>query len=221
VLQRYLVLLSLAAAGALQAQTRTFIKEYTHRAGDTDSRLTSKAVATDQVKKAVLEEVGTIITSSTQSDQGTVVVNGQRVSARVYFAQNIASFATGIARLTVLDERWDGKEFWLKAEVVVDTAEARRELQKALDRPPPPAPVRRPRTTNAQAADDTAAAEPADEEEPVVIPQGSEEGPRDPGGYQWIRATFTVQAVVVPAERRGDAAHLREVADFLCNSHRT
>jgi hypothetical protein len=127
------VALCLTVAGAASAQTQTFIREYTHRASDADSKLSARAVALDQLKKLLLEEVATYIESSTESDQRTIVLNGHPVSMRVFFSQNISSITAGLAQTRVLDERWDGREYWLKAEIKVDAVEIRRQLARVVE----------------------------------------------------------------------------------------
>lgn len=46
------------------AQEKTFISEYTHKAGDADSKITSRAIALNQVKKILLEEIGVYLEST-------------------------------------------------------------------------------------------------------------------------------------------------------------
>jgi hypothetical protein len=43
------------------AETKTFIKEYTYHAGDEDSRNSSRTIALREVKRLLLEELGTYV----------------------------------------------------------------------------------------------------------------------------------------------------------------
>ena len=57
------------------AANKTFIKEYTYLASDLDSKVSSRAIALEQVKRALLEELGTYLISDTEvknfpNDQG-------------------------------------------------------------------------------------------------------------------------------------------------------
>jgi len=42
------------------------IKEYTYHAGDADSKVSSRAIALEQVKRLLLEELGTYLISETE-----------------------------------------------------------------------------------------------------------------------------------------------------------
>jgi len=48
------------------AETKTFIKEYTFIAGEADSKLTSRTVSLREVKRLLLEELGTYLESTTE-----------------------------------------------------------------------------------------------------------------------------------------------------------
>ena len=48
------------------AEVKTFIKEYTYQASDFDSRISSRTIALEQVKRLLLEELGTYLEGSTE-----------------------------------------------------------------------------------------------------------------------------------------------------------
>ena len=48
------------------AEIKTFMKDYTYRAGDEDSRNSSRTIALKEVKKLLLEELGTYLESQTE-----------------------------------------------------------------------------------------------------------------------------------------------------------
>ena len=48
------------------AETRTFIKEYTYQASEYDSKVTCRLLALEQVKRLLLEELGTYLESHTE-----------------------------------------------------------------------------------------------------------------------------------------------------------
>lgn len=52
-----------ASAGA---GTETFIREYTYKAGEADSKLSSRVIALEQVKRLLLEELGVFLSSRTE-----------------------------------------------------------------------------------------------------------------------------------------------------------
>ncbi|MEK6744055.1 MAG: hypothetical protein AABZ15_10605 [Nitrospirota bacterium] len=88
-----------------------FVKEHTYRAGDMDSKVSSRAIALMEVKRALLEQLGTYLVSETE------VRNFQMTK------DQISLLTAGIVSAVILDEKWDGKEFCLKAKLVVDPQE--------------------------------------------------------------------------------------------------
>ena len=49
-----------------KAETKTFIKEYTYQASEFDSKASSRILALEQVKRLLLEELGTYLISETE-----------------------------------------------------------------------------------------------------------------------------------------------------------
>src|SRR3972149_2940969 len=87
----------------VMAETKTFVREYTHQAGDADSKISSRTIALEQVRQLLLGEIGTYLEANTE------VINFQLTS------QQIRSLTAGIVRTEILDEKWDGASFRLKA----------------------------------------------------------------------------------------------------------
>jgi hypothetical protein len=92
----------------VNAETKTFTKEYTYEASELDSKITSRINALEQVKRLLLEELGVFLTSQTE------VINSQLTK------DQITSITAGIVSAVVLDEKWDGHKYWLKAKVEAD-----------------------------------------------------------------------------------------------------
>ncbi len=90
------------------AGLKTFIKEYTYHAGEIDSKVSSRVNALIEVKRILLEEIGTYLTSR------TVVENAQVAK------DEISILTAGIVKTRIEKETWDGKQYWLKAEIQVD-----------------------------------------------------------------------------------------------------
>ena len=74
------------------AETKTFIKEYTYRASEDDSRNSSRVTAMREVKRLLLEELGTYLESITE------VKNFQLTK------DQITSLTAGIVRAEIVDE---------------------------------------------------------------------------------------------------------------------
>ena len=90
------------------AEQRVVVKEYTYQASDIDSKTSSRAIALEQVKRLVLEEVGTLVYVKTE------VLNYQLES------DQIKSLTAGIVGIKVLEETWDGQSYYIKAQATVD-----------------------------------------------------------------------------------------------------
>jgi tetratricopeptide (TPR) repeat protein len=92
----------------VSAETKTFTKEYTYEASELDSKTTSRINAMEQVKRLLLEELGVFLTSQTE------VINSHLTK------DQITSITAGIVSAVVLDEKWDGHKYWLKAKLEAD-----------------------------------------------------------------------------------------------------
>jgi tetratricopeptide (TPR) repeat protein len=90
------------------AEIQTFTKEYTYEAGELDSKVTSRFNALEQAKRLLLEELGVFLTSQTE------VVNSALTK------DQITSITAGIVSAVVMDEKWDGHNYWLKAKIEAD-----------------------------------------------------------------------------------------------------
>lgn len=99
------------------AEGKTFIKEYNYQASEFDSKSSSRILALEQVKRLLLEELGTYLISETE------VKNFQITK------DQITVFTAGIVSAEVIDERWDGKTYYLKAKISADP----KDVSKAVD----------------------------------------------------------------------------------------
>ncbi len=99
------------------AKTLTFTKEYTYQASEADSKLSCRTLALDQVKRLLLEEIGTYLEAQTE------VKNYQLTK------DEVTVLTAGIVSSEVKEEKWDGKSYWLKAQIVADPED----VAKALD----------------------------------------------------------------------------------------
>ncbi len=100
-------LLILFSPSLICAELKTFVKEYTYQASDYDSKISSRAIALEQVKRLLLEEVGTYLVSETD------VRNFQLTKDK------ITTLTAGIVQSEILIEKWDGKTYYLKARMSV------------------------------------------------------------------------------------------------------
>jgi tetratricopeptide (TPR) repeat protein len=86
----------------------TFQREYTYQASEADSKLSSRVIALEQVKRLLLEELGTYLESETE------VINYQLTK------EKITTLTAGIVQTQIVDEKWDGREYWLRAKITAE-----------------------------------------------------------------------------------------------------
>ncbi len=100
------------------AEIKTFEKEYTYQASEIDSKVTSRAIAVEQVKRLVLEELGTYLMAETE-------VKDFRITK-----DKVIMLTAGIVQTEILNEKWDGEKYHLKARMKADP----KEVAASLDR---------------------------------------------------------------------------------------
>ncbi|MCD6328894.1 MAG: tetratricopeptide repeat protein [Candidatus Cloacimonetes bacterium] len=94
---------------------KTFIREYNYRAGEADSKLTARAIALEQVKRILLEEIGVYISTSFENE--TVEIGDE---VKELTTRDIEVISAGITETTILEEDWSGDNYYIKAEIDVD-----------------------------------------------------------------------------------------------------
>jgi tetratricopeptide (TPR) repeat protein len=115
----YLVCFSFVISAAIVfAEIKSLIKEYTYQASELDSKTSCRAIALEQVKRELLEELGTYVESTT-------IVQDAQIDQ-----DEIRTISAGVVQTKILDEKWDGKSFWLKAEVSADPDEVATAIEK-------------------------------------------------------------------------------------------
>ena len=83
-----------------------------------DSRNSCRAIATEQLKRSLLEELGTYVESK-------AVVKDSLLDK-----DEITTLTAGVVQVVVMDEKWDGKVYWLKAQVKADPDEVAASIDK-------------------------------------------------------------------------------------------
>jgi tetratricopeptide (TPR) repeat protein len=86
----------------------TLTREYSYLAGDADSKLSSRSIALEQVKRLLLEELGTYLVSNT-------IVRNSQLSK-----DEIVTYTAGAVVTVILEEKWDGTTYYLKAKLTAD-----------------------------------------------------------------------------------------------------
>jgi tetratricopeptide (TPR) repeat protein len=113
-----LIQLFLLIPNFASAEIKTFIKEYSYQASELDSENSCRAIATEELKRALLEELGTYVESKT-------VVRDSQLDK-----DEITTLTAGVVQVVVMDEKWDGKVYWVKAQVKADPDEVAASIDK-------------------------------------------------------------------------------------------
>ncbi len=97
-----------AAALKMPDRNLIFSRSYSYQAGENDSKNSSRDNAVQEVKRLLLEEMGTYLVSSTQVEEG------------VLKKDTVSVASTGLVKLSILEEKWDGRTYSLKAEMTAN-----------------------------------------------------------------------------------------------------
>ncbi len=116
-----LFLVGITAWQEANAAPVTVIREYIYHAGDADSKLTSRAIALEQVKRLLLEELGTYLISNTEVKNSTLTKD------------EIVTYTAGAVVTVIIEERWNGVEYFLRAKISADTAEVAKSVAAMHD----------------------------------------------------------------------------------------
>ena len=125
-MKRLWLILFILFSSFLFADEKTFVREYTYKASDYDSKVTSRANALEQVKRLLLEEVSVYMQSEFEMKDWEEQI-GDKIVSGEFAEQRILSITAGITETKILEEKWTGVEYWIKAETTPTQA-----LQKRL-----------------------------------------------------------------------------------------
>ena len=103
------------------AETITFTKEYTYQASEFDSKNSCRTLALEMAKRLLLEDLAAYLDSETE-------VKDMRLTK-----DQVTTYSAGIVSAEIMDERWDGKSYWLKAKVSAATKEVEKALKKLVE----------------------------------------------------------------------------------------
>jgi tetratricopeptide (TPR) repeat protein len=113
-----ILLFILLIATSAMSVTKTFERKYTYNASEADSKLTCRAIALEQVKRLLLEELGTYLESET-------VIKNMKLTK-----DQITTLTAGIVSTEIIEEKWNGETYSLKARLMVDSKEVIRLIDK-------------------------------------------------------------------------------------------
>ncbi|MEA3372464.1 MAG: hypothetical protein U9Q62_02115 [Campylobacterota bacterium] len=100
---------------SLLLDAKNYVREYTYNASENDSKVSARKAALSQLKLLLIEEVGVQVRSSYFKEQS---LDGEE--ANKVIRDKFESFSQAIAKTKILEEKWNGESFYIKAEVDVD-----------------------------------------------------------------------------------------------------
>ena len=131
-LKKLIFALFLINSLCLFTQTNSFVKEYTYKAGEADSKITSRSLALQEVTNLLLQEIGVYLSSEFENKIDQKQVNG-KTEFKQLTKYNITTLAAAIIKTTILDEKWNGETYYLKAEIIVDIDDAKKKLKELVN----------------------------------------------------------------------------------------
>lgn len=112
------------------AENKTFIREYTYQASESDSKISARTQALTEVKKLLLEELGVYVESYVNY---TVESQNGRIS-KDFITNEIKQMSVGITETKILEERWNGEQYFIRAEIAADPSDVVRRINQTLEK---------------------------------------------------------------------------------------
>jgi len=106
---------------------KTFIREYNYNASDADSKITSRAIALEEVQRLLLQEIGVYVYSTIQNE--TTEIRGE---LKELTSKQVEVMTAGITQTNILKEKWNGEIYFIKAEIEVNENDVLNNLDKLI-----------------------------------------------------------------------------------------
>lgn len=108
--------------------SKEFVRSYSYRAGDDDSKNSARVKAIEQAKLLLLEEIGVYIQSYIEIDKHDSISG-----TSAFLTHEIRTTTAGITKTEVLAEAWNGEEYVLKVRIAVDVEDVLDEINNTLE----------------------------------------------------------------------------------------
>ena len=106
------------------AKEQTYIRDYTYQASDTDSKVSARNASLLFLKQNLLSEIGTYVGSNINIVSVASGSEGVTVSA-----QQVKSLTEGFIKTEILEQKWNGVTFYVKAKMMADPDEIAEKLK--------------------------------------------------------------------------------------------
>jgi len=104
------------------AEMQTYIREYTYVASEADSKISSRKIAKQEVKRELLAELGTHIYSRFEMSADSTGETDAK--------EEIVALTAGFVKVDTLEESWNGEQYYIKARVEADPQEIHQQLEE-------------------------------------------------------------------------------------------
>jgi TPR repeat protein len=91
----------------------TYVREYSYKALDIDSEETSRTIAVDHTRTLLFEKIGGHI------EQMIKVSEDDSINS--YARADVEAVTADLSKISILEEKWDGSSYFIKAEIEADT----------------------------------------------------------------------------------------------------
>lgn len=134
-MKAFILLLIVISTSICHAEETSYIRKYTYKASDLDSRVSARNNTLKLIKAGVLEEIVTYVFNDSTLEQSQ---SGNEF--RSAFIQHTSTTSAGFLKARILEENWNGFQMTITAEVTADPEKVREELERALSLQPQPGP---------------------------------------------------------------------------------
>jgi len=110
------------------ARSKKFIRSHTYEASDDDSKNSSRRKALNELRAALLREIGVYLEAYIEIE----AIGGEQ--DREFIREEIRTTTAGTTETRVLSESWDGRTYFVEAEIMIDEAEVLNQINHALRR---------------------------------------------------------------------------------------
>ena len=107
------------------AAEQIYLREYTYQASEADSKISARTIALQEVKRELLSELGTHVSSLVKQQSSS---DGTQLGT-----VEIETLSAGVTRVEILEEKWNGAVYVLKAQIKADPEDVLKSLHKMLD----------------------------------------------------------------------------------------
>ncbi|MDR0418700.1 MAG: tetratricopeptide repeat protein [Prevotellaceae bacterium] len=120
----YMVIMSCSSFAI--ARQRSIVSDYKYTASEADSKITSRVIATQQVRNELLDKVVQSLQVDKVFKEETVGISAEEFSGRM------KAIIAGILEMNIIEEKWDGITYYMKAEVKMNLEETIQKIRKIL-----------------------------------------------------------------------------------------